>query len=74
MIEREHLILDFGLSVLQNLTNLYQQLQIDHNPNPLLTQVNYHLSQQPEEADIVHDLLAYLAEKMLQNKQYSNSI
>ena len=49
---------------------LYNQFQLDRNPDPLLTQVNYHLSQQPEEADVIHDLLAHLAEQMIElNKQ-----
>ncbi|MBD2293808.1 hypothetical protein H6G06_09955 [Anabaena sphaerica FACHB-251] len=47
---------------LQNLINIYQQYQINHNPNILLTQIDHHLNQQPSQADVIHDLLAYLAE------------
>ncbi|KOR35891.1 restriction endonuclease [Planktothricoides sp. SR001] len=55
---------------LENTINLYQEYQTDGQINPILTQVNHHLSQQPEEADVIHDLLAYLAEQMLElNKQ-----
>jgi hypothetical protein len=55
---------------LQNAIALYNQFQLDQNADPLLAQVNHHLSQQPEEADVIHDLLAHLAEQMIQlNKQ-----
>ena len=55
---------------LENTINLYQQYQKNGQLDPLLTQVNHHLNQQPEEADVIHDLLAYLAEQMLElNKQ-----
>jgi len=55
---------------LENTINLYQQYQINHNPNILLTQIDFHLNQQPSEADVIHDFLAYLAEQMIElNKQ-----
>jgi len=55
---------------LQNAIAFYNQFQLDHDPDPLLAQVNHHLIQQPEEADIIHDLLAHLAEQMIElNKQ-----
>ena len=55
---------------LQNAIVLYNQFQLDHDPDPLLVQINYHLDRQPEEADVIHDLLAHLAEQMIElNKQ-----
>jgi hypothetical protein len=54
---------------LENLINLYQQYQTDHQLDPILTQCEQHLNQQPEEADIIHDFLAYLAEQMIQLNQ-----
>ncbi|MBD1214180.1 MAG: Eco57I restriction-modification methylase domain-containing protein, partial [Dolichospermum circinale Clear-D4] len=60
---------------LENTINLYQQYQINHNPNILLSQIDHHLNQQPEEADVIHDLLAYLAEQMIElNKQKQTEI
>ncbi|MDB9474871.1 TaqI-like C-terminal specificity domain-containing protein [Dolichospermum circinale] len=60
---------------LENTINLYQQYQINHNPNILLTQIDHHLNQQPEEADVIHDLLVYLAEQMIElNKQKQTEI
>jgi hypothetical protein len=55
---------------LENTINLYQQYQINHNPDILFTQIDHHLNQHPSEADVIHDLLAYLAEQMIElNKQ-----
>jgi type I restriction-modification system DNA methylase subunit len=55
---------------LENTINLYQQYQINHNPDILFTQIDHHLNQQPSEADVIHDFLAYLAEQMIElNKQ-----
>lgn len=55
---------------LENTIALYNQYQTNHNPDLILSQVNHHLSKQPEEADIIHDLLTYLAEQMIElNKQ-----
>jgi len=60
---------------LQNAIALYDQLQLNHNVDPLLAQVNHHLIQQPEEADVIHDLLAHLAEQMIElNKQKQTEI
>lgn len=60
---------------LQNAIALYNQLQLNHNADPLLAQVNHHLIQQPEEADVIHDLLAHLAEQMIElNKQKQTEI
>ena len=54
---------------LENLINLYQQYQTDHQRDPILSQCEQHLNQQPEEADIIHDFLAHLAEQMIQLNQ-----
>ena len=54
---------------LENLINLYQQYQTDHQLDPILTQCEQHLNQKPEEADIIHDFLAHLAEQMIQLNQ-----
>ncbi len=55
---------------LQNAIALYTQYQRDRRLEAVLNQVNFHLNQQPEEADVIHDLLAYLAEQMIEfNKQ-----
>ncbi|MFM6277241.1 MAG: hypothetical protein ACKOPK_03695, partial [Dolichospermum sp.] len=54
---------------LQNLINLYQEYQINHNSNILLTQIETHLNQQPSQADVIHDFLAYLAEQMIELNQ-----
>jgi hypothetical protein len=47
------------------ITLLYKQFVIDTNDSPLLDFVDRFLMQQPEASDVVHDLLAYLAERML---------
>ncbi len=61
--------------LLQNAIALYHQYQSDRQIQPILNQVNYHLNQQPEEADVIHDLLAYLAEQMIElNKQKQTEI
>jgi hypothetical protein len=54
---------------LENLINLYQQYQTDHQLDPILSQCEQHLNQPPEEADIIHDCLAHLAEQMIQLNQ-----
>jgi hypothetical protein len=55
---------------LENIISFYQQYQINHNPDILFTQIDHHLNQQPSEADVIHDFLAYLAEQMIElNKQ-----
>jgi type I restriction-modification system DNA methylase subunit len=54
---------------LENTINFYQQYQINHNPNILLSQIDHHLNQEPEEADVIHDFLAYLAEQMIELNQ-----
>ena len=61
--------------LLENAIALYHQYQSDRQIQPILNKVNHHLSQQPEEADVIHDLLAYLAEQMIElNKQKQTEI
>ncbi len=49
---------------------LYQQCMSKDDQECVLGFVNHHLSKEPEESDVVHDLLAYLAEEMLRlNKE-----
>lgn len=50
---------------LENLVNLYQSYQSNSDLAPILSQCQQYLNQQPEEADIIHDFLAYLAEQMI---------
>ncbi|MTJ54842.1 N-6 DNA methylase [Anabaena sp. UHCC 0253] len=60
---------------LENTINLYQQYQINHQPDILLTQIDHHLNQQLSEADVIHNFLAYLAEQMIElNKQKQTEI
>ena len=62
-IDRRH-------QALENIITLYTQYQTSGNSDRLLAQAQHHLSQSPEEADVIHDLLAYLAEQMIElNKQ-----
>ncbi len=48
----------------------YKQCVSKDDEECVLGFVNHHLSRQPEQSDVVHDLLAFLAETMLDlNKQ-----
>jgi TaqI-like C-terminal specificity domain len=50
--------------------NLYVPYLREHAPQTILEFVTQRLSAQPEESDVIHDLLAYLAEQMIElNKQ-----
>jgi hypothetical protein len=44
---------------------LYARCLAEKSHQCVLEFVNHHLSQQPEESDVVHDLLAFLAEQMI---------
>ncbi len=44
---------------------LYERCIAERSHECVVGFVEHHLSQQPEEADIVHDLLAYVAERMI---------
>ncbi len=55
---------------LEKVKNLYEYCLSKDDPQCVLGFVDHHLSQQPEEADVVHDLLAFLAEEMIRlNKE-----
>jgi len=55
---------------LEKAKNLYQYCLDKNDQACVLGFVDHHLSQQPEESDVVHDLLAFLAEEMIQlNKE-----
>ncbi len=56
---------ELRMAYLDEARQLYQQYISDSNELPLLHFVKYHLTQQPEASDVIHDLLAYLAENML---------
>ena len=61
---------DHRQQAVQNIITLYNQFQLNCNLDSLLDQADFHLNQQPEEADVIHDFLAYLAEQMIElNKQ-----
>ena len=67
--------LDRRQQSLENIIIFYIQYQTNSNSDRILAQVHHHLSQSPEEADIIHDLLAYLAEQMIElNKQKQTEI
>jgi len=48
------------------LISQYAQFQTSENPDDILASVDRHLQKDPEEADVIHDFLAYLAEQMIQ--------
>ncbi len=49
---------------------LYENFLSKNDQDCLLNFVDHHLSKEPEESDVVHDLLAFMAEEMMQlNKQ-----
>jgi len=55
---------------LEKAKNLYQYCLDKNDQQCVLGFVTHHLSQQPEESDVVHDLLAFLAEEMIRlNKE-----
>jgi hypothetical protein len=58
---------------LENLVNLYQTYQTNFDPAPILDQCQHHLNQDPEEADIIHDFLAYLAEQMIELNRHKQT-
>jgi hypothetical protein len=61
---------DQRTSYLDHAKNLYSSYLADHDQQPILAFVDHHLTQHPEQSDVVHDLLAYLAEEMIRlNKE-----
>ncbi|MBO1048031.1 MAG: N-6 DNA methylase [Dolichospermum sp. DEX182a] len=54
----------------QEIINSYHELIEDsYHRNKLIEQIQLHLERQPSEADVIHDLLAYLAEQMIELNQ-----
>ena len=54
----------------QELINSYHKfLENFCHQNKLIEQIQLHLEKQPSEADVIHDLLAYLAEQMIELNQ-----
>jgi len=55
---------------LEKARNLYDYRLSKNDQNCVLGFVDHHLSKEPEESDVVHDLLAFLAEEMIRlNKE-----
>ncbi len=55
---------------LEKAKNLYEYCLSKDDQDCVLGFVGHHLSQKPEESDVVHDLLAFLAEEMIRlNKE-----
>jgi len=55
---------------LEKAKNLYHSCLEKNDQTCVLGFVNHHLSKEPEESDVVHDLLAFLAEEMIRlNKE-----
>src|SRR5207237_308806 len=55
---------------LEKAKNLYDYCLSKNDQACILGFVNHHLSKEPEESDVVHDLLAFLAEEMIRlNKE-----
>jgi hypothetical protein len=52
---------------------MYQSFTQSTDPQPLLTFVDARLSTKPEESDVVHDLLALLAEQMVEMNKAKNA-
>lgn len=50
---------------LEEVKNLYSFCLAKNDQSCILGFVDHHLSQEPEESDVVHDLLAFLAEEMI---------
>lgn len=53
------------ISLVNEAKEMYQTFTQDHDSHALLTFVDARLSSNPDESDVVHDLLAYLAEQMV---------
>src|SRR6266571_3891609 len=57
-------------SYLEKAKNLYEHAMSQDNQAPILSFVEHHLSKEPEESDVVHDMLAFLAEETIRlNKE-----
>ncbi|MGA2698099.1 MAG: TaqI-like C-terminal specificity domain-containing protein [Methanoregula sp.] len=56
---------DRRISLVNEAKGMYQIFAQDNNPQPILTFVDARLAAKPEESDVVHDLIAFLAEQMV---------
>ena len=64
------LLPEFRTTYLGKAKNLYQHCLYENDQACVLGFVDHHLSKEPEESDVVHDLLAFLAEEMVRlNKE-----
>jgi hypothetical protein len=52
---------------------LYQSFTQNIDPQPLFAFIDTRLSAQPEESDVIHDLLAFLAEQMMDMNKAKNA-
>jgi hypothetical protein len=66
---------DRRTSLVNEAKELYQSCTQSTEPQPLLAFIDARLTAQPEESDVVHDLLAFLAEQMVEmNKEKNKEI
>jgi hypothetical protein len=52
---------------------MYQSFTQSADPQPLLAFVDARLSTKPEESDVIHDLLAFFAEQMIEMNKVKNA-
>jgi type I restriction-modification system DNA methylase subunit len=64
---------DHRSSLFREATHLFQIGVSNKNPQPLLAFVESHLSIKSEESDVIHDVLSYLAERMVEMNKGKNS-
>jgi hypothetical protein len=60
-------------SLVNEAKGMYQSFTPGTDPQPLLAFVDIRLAAQPEESDVVHDLLAFLAEQMVEMNKAKNA-
>ena len=64
---------DHRTSLVNEVKDLYQSCTQSTDPQPLLAFIDTRLAAQPEESDVVHDLLAFLAEQMVEMNKAKNA-
>jgi hypothetical protein len=64
---------DRRITLVNEAKGLYQTFTQNTDPQLLLAFVDARLAAQPEEADVVHDLLAFLAEQMVEMNKAKNA-
>jgi hypothetical protein len=64
---------DHRTSLVNETKELYRSFTQSTNPQPLLAFIDARLATQPEESDVVHDLLAFLAEQMVEMNKAKNA-